>query len=195
MISLDEAWKWYESSRQQYRLVQRLAEKYWEDLPWDKKLERDERFKEVNQNELFNSASFALEHLDDLAVLVLFSVFESLVRERLVDELRIESGTIRHPVLRRASEEAIQRTEEGSFYRVFEAFKVKNDAVNDLIEEVNQVRHYRNWVAHGRRGKQPESVPPKIARDRLDRFLTLLEDQARQVADSATAGDAEIAAD
>jgi hypothetical protein len=44
----------------------------------------------------------------------------------------------------------------------------------DLVEEVNQVRKYRNWVAHGRRGEQPDAVDPATARDRLQRFLDFL---------------------
>ena len=41
----------------------------------------------------------------------------------------------------------------------------------NLIEEVNQVRRYRNWVAHGRRTPQPAAVTPATAYDRLKRFL------------------------
>jgi hypothetical protein len=41
----------------------------------------------------------------------------------------------------------------------------------NLTEEVNQVRRYRNWVAHGRRMEQPAAVDPATAYDRLKRFL------------------------
>jgi len=40
-----------------------------------------------------------------------------------------------------------------------------------LVEEVNQVRKYRNWVAHGRHAARPDSVDPETAYTRLDRFL------------------------
>jgi len=39
------------------------------------------------------------------------------------------------------------------------------------MEEVNQVRRYRNWVAHGRRDGPPAAVDPRTAYDRLQRFL------------------------
>ena len=43
------------------------------------------------------------------------------------------------------------------------------------LEEVNQVRRYRNWVAHGRRAAQPAAVSPKVAFERLTRFLTIFD--------------------
>jgi hypothetical protein len=39
------------------------------------------------------------------------------------------------------------------------------------VEEVNQVRQYRNRVAHGRRGNPPFSLDPETASERLKRFL------------------------
>jgi hypothetical protein len=59
----------------------------------------------------------------------------------------------------------------GSFYKVTEAYKALDP---DLIEQVNQVRKYRNWVAHGRRGEPQNAVDPKTAYARLNRFLDRL---------------------
>jgi len=39
---------------------------------------------------------------------------------------------------------------------------------------VNQVRRFRNWVSHGKRGPEPASVTPNVAFDRLKRCLILL---------------------
>lgn len=57
----------------------------------------------------------------------------------------------------------------------------KSPATNDLIEQVNQVRRYRNWVAHGRReDMRPEAeVYPKTAYDRLQKILTALQSMPR----------------
>ena len=46
---------------------------------------------------------------------------------------------------------------------------------SDLVEEVNQVRKYRNWVSHGKRGERPDNVEPPMAFDRLRRFLQFLD--------------------
>ena len=68
----------------------------------------------------------------------------------------------------RALNEAL---EHGSFYKVTEAYKSLDP---DLSEQVNKVRKYRNWVAHGRRGEPQNAVDPKTAYDRLKRFLDRL---------------------
>jgi hypothetical protein len=107
--------------------------------------------------------------MDDLAVLVLFSVFESQVRERLAAELKREvlEKSVTHTVLLRAVDDLIQQVEEGSFFKVLAPYKSLD---HNLVEEVNQVRRYRNWVAHGKRGKKPDGVDPRSAYERLDRF-------------------------
>ncbi len=174
MNTLEDAWNWYKESKEQHRLIQRLARNYWDDLPWEGKLDRDDHFKQADKDKILHSVTRGMEHLDDLAVLVLFSAFESLVRSRIEGQLRIVRNTIEHPVLGKALEEAIQRIEEGSFHWVLEPFKSKGEEFRKHIEEVNQVRRYRNWVAHGRRGKKPEAVSPAIARDRLNRLFELL---------------------
>jgi hypothetical protein len=46
----------------------------------------------------------------------------------------------------------------------------------DLVTQVDQVRKYRNWVAHGRRegGTDVSSVTPRVAYERLKEFLAVL---------------------
>jgi len=39
---------------------------------------------------------------------------------------------------------------------------------------MNQVRRYRNWVAHGRRTAKPDAVDPETAFRRLKEFLDVL---------------------
>ena len=75
-------------------------------------------------------------------------------------------------MLKSALEEAKRDIAEGSFFRVLEPFK---DEHADLVELVNQVRRYRNWVAHGRRGQPAASVTPALAHDRLKQFLELIQ--------------------
>jgi hypothetical protein len=171
MTKLEEAWRWYESTRAQLRRMQRLAEHYWDEMPWAGRLERANHFQHLEAAAVAGEAAFSLSHLDDLAVVVLFSVFESLVRHQVAQEVKQDSLAIRHRALRAAAEEALERIEEGSFFHVLEPFK---DVDANLVEEVNQVRRYRNWVAHGKRGQGPDSVTPRVAFDRLQRFLQLM---------------------
>ncbi len=149
MTTLDDAWRWYGSIRQQAKLTSRLAGKYWPDLPWEGVIGRDDFIRDINPEHLKEAASFVTDQLDDLAVLVLFSVFEATVRETVLASVRPEVEQLRHPSLRHAAKEACEAIENGSFFRVLDPFKADGNA--NLIEQVNQVRRYRNWVAHGRR--------------------------------------------
>jgi hypothetical protein len=173
MRTLEEAWRWYIRTKHQVSLIRRLAELHWSELPWEGKLGRDDHFKELKPEQLKDDADFSLSQFDDLAVLVLFAVFESLVRERLGTEIRavIEEKGISHALLLRSFQDLEQQVGEGSFFRILEPYKPL-DA--NLVEEVDQVRRYRNWVAHRRRGTRPEWVAPRMAYERLNRLWDLL---------------------
>jgi hypothetical protein len=127
----------------------------------------------LEAEDVIREADLGIEHFDDIAVLVLFSVFEAEVRLRVLSEVRAESESLRHPALVYAAGEAEQAIEDGSFWKVLEPYK--NPDLVGLVEEVNQVRRYRNWVAHGRRAAQPAAVTPKVAFDRLTRFLEVFD--------------------
>jgi hypothetical protein len=147
----------------------RLGEKHWNDLPWDGDLGRDNRLKELTSAEIVNDSQTVLDDLDDLCVLLLFSVFEAIVRERVLAEVEAElPPLLRHVAVKRALDEMKEGIESGSFFKVLEPYKTIDAK---LIEQVNQVRRYRNWVAHGRRTEQPAAVNPRTAYDRLNRFL------------------------
>lgn len=177
MITLDDAWRWYETVTRQAKLARRLAAKHWAALPWDDGLGRDPLFRELEADAVVQDSQFVTDHLDDFAVLLLFSVFEATVRESVLAEVRPEIEQLRHPRLKHAAREACEAIEEGSFFRVLDPFKPEGHA--DLIEEVNQVRRYRNWVAHGRRGDPPGNPPfrvkPALAHDRLKRLLAVIQ--------------------
>ena len=169
--TLEEAWRWYQAARDLSRMMGRLGGKYWDVLPWDGRLGRDDSFRLLEASQVEEKSHAVLDDLDDLCVLLLFSVFEATVRERVLADMADELPTFRHPALVQAIKALNDTVEHGSFYRVLDAYKGL-DA--NLIEELNQVRRYRNWVAHGRRGMQPDSVTPDDAYERLKRFLDRL---------------------
>ena len=171
IASLPDAWHWYRSARSLMSVMQRLGKKHWDFLPWEGDLGKDELLRELESAEIVEQAAFALGDLDDLCVLLLFSVFESVVRDRVLREVEAESESVHHPALRNAIESLKDSIAQGSFFRVMEAYK---GADAHLVEEVNQVRRYRNWVAHGRSGDKPTAMEPRDAFDRLQRFLATL---------------------
>jgi hypothetical protein len=88
-------------------------------------------------------------------------------RDYLAARIRPEAAGLADPILRAAAEDAIQGVEEGSFYR---------RVLHGLVTQIDQVRDYRNWVAHGRRERAGEmsNVTPQMAYERLEAFLAEL---------------------
>jgi hypothetical protein len=171
MIDLDDAWNWYATTRKQLKLFGRLGQKHWDGLPWDGTLGKDDKLTSLEADAIVTGSAFCLDHLDDFAVLILFSVFESAVRAQVLSEVEDEKSRLRHALIIQIVTDATDEIEHGSFYRVLQVFKGL-DA--NLIEEVNQVRRYRNWVAHGRRTAKPDAVDPETAFRRLKEFLDVL---------------------
>jgi len=180
--SLEDAWAWYTSVKESTLAMLALGKKHWDSLPWDGDLGRDDRLRDIQAPEILNWAKVILSDLDDLCVLLLFSVFEAIVRERALADVAAELPALRHPALQHAVRMLNESLEHGSFYKVTEAYKSLDP---DLIEQVNQVRKYRNWVAHGRRGEPQNAVDPNTAYARLQRFLDRLDDMPPKLSETS----------
>lgn len=161
--TLEEAWVWYQSAKSVARVSQRVGLRFWDRLP-----SNDNVLEKYDSANVVANAKAVSDDLDDLCVLLLFSVFESIVRERILKEIVAAAPSNTHPVILAAIGEARDRVESGSFGLLLQSYKIV-DA--DVVEGVNQVRKFRNWVAHGRRGAKPTIVEPKAALDRLQLFL------------------------
>jgi hypothetical protein len=173
--SLDDAWRWYAAVKTLALDTRRLARKWDDPALWDV-LSQDNRFRELSAADLKDRAETILDDLDELAVLVLFSVFEVTVRDRARADVDRETGSIQHPAVLSALQDLREAIENGSFGRVTESYKSMDV---DLTAQVNQVRKFRNWVAHGRRGQPENSVEPEAAMDRLRRYLARLEEMEK----------------
>ena len=171
IASLDDAWAWYEAVRSMTGWMGRLGRRYWDHEELAPLLSQDTKFRTVEREDIESRAERVSDDLDDLCVLLLFSVFEAIVRDRALEDVGAELPTARHPALKHALKSLQEALEHGSFAKVLEAYK---ELGADLVEQVSQVRRYRNWVAHGRRGDQPDAVDPRTAYDRLRRFLTVM---------------------
>ncbi len=169
MIStLEDAWRWYERVRTLAGHMERLGERFWDRDEWAQLLGHDNHFRHVESGHLLGDANAIREDLDDLSVLLMFSVFEAIVRDRVSADVSRSLPEQLHPAVEHAIDELKKDIETGSFGRVTEAFKSLD---HELVENVNQVRRYRNWVAHGRRDQQPALVKPAAAYQRLSEFL------------------------
>jgi hypothetical protein len=177
IASLDDAWAWYESVKTLTATMARLGEKYWTDPTWESSLSRDNQLRHLEASAISERANTVFAELDDFCVLLLFSVFESVVRERGLATIQAaieEIPTKRLPAIAHALKDLTDSLEQGSFFKILEPYKML-DA--DLTEQVNQVRRYRNWVAHGRHSEKPDAVDPEAAYTRLQQFLKMLDTQ------------------
>jgi hypothetical protein len=176
MKTLADAWDWYIATKKNLARMRRLGEKHWNDPSLENaSIWQDDYFKMLEKNDIVAESDVSLMPIDDLAVVVLFSVFESRVRDYLIELIRPEAKGINDPILKEAAEDAIRGVEEGSFYRrVLDPLKKQGRVSADLITQVDQVRDYRNWVAHGRRDVPTNNVTPNLACGRLGEFLAAL---------------------
>jgi hypothetical protein len=172
MRTLDDAWQWYNDVKESLKRMSRRGSRYWDHIPWEEDLwKSDKHFSELSKEALTGAAEHGLEHLDDLAIVVLFSVFEAVVRGAILEQITAETTEYQHRAIVEALETAKEKIGEGSFFNVLFPFN-KIDA--PLFEQVHQVRKYRNWVSHGKRGGQPPNVIPLMAYQRLQRCLAVL---------------------
>jgi hypothetical protein len=168
--SLDDAWKWYSAVKKLAADMRHLAGRC--DSPeWRALLDQSNRLRELTAADLQDMADTILDDLADLVVLVLFSVFEASVRTQALSDVDRSTTLITHAAVKQAVKELKEAITSGSFARVTAAFQQMD--VN-LTEQVNQVRKYRNWVAHGRREAPEHNVTPEMAFDRLGRYLALM---------------------
>lgn len=178
MKTLADAWNWYESTKRNLARMRRLALRHWDDPSLSgATIWQDDQFRMLISEDIVAETTVSLQPIDDLAVVVLFSVFESHVRDYLVARIKPEAANLTEPILKEAADDAIQGVEEGSFYRrVLYPLKEQGRISADLVTQVDQVRDYRNWVAHGRRERTVlmNNVTPQVAYERLRDFLAAL---------------------
>ena len=172
MTELDGAWAWYQATRVTLKVAERLGEKYWDELPWEGTMGRDNRLRGVEAKELRQNAQLAQQHLDDSAIILMFSAFEGLVRNHAANQVRIAAATISHPILIAAGKEATRSVAKGPFWYVLDAYAKGGHA--GIADRVRRIRKYRNWLSHGRRGKPQSAIEPKTAYDQLRDFLALI---------------------
>jgi hypothetical protein len=176
MKTLAEAWDWYVATRSSLMQMRRLGEGHWSSPSLaDASIWQDDHFKMLEAGDIVAQTTVGLKPVDDLAIVVLFSVFESLVRDYLIELIKPQAERITDPILKAAAEDAMLGVAEGSFYRrVLEPLKNQDRVSAVLVTEVDQVRDYRNWVAHGRRAEPTNNVTPDIAFQRLSNFLNAI---------------------
>jgi hypothetical protein len=176
MKTLADAWNWYQAAKRNLGRMRRLGSNHWGHASLAAvSIWQDDEFRMLEASDIVEETTASLKPIDDLAVVVLFSVFESRVRDYMVEQIEPDAAGLADPILKEAADDAIQGVKEGSFFRrVLEPLKKQHHVSPDLVTQVDQVRDYRNWVAHGRRNAPTNNVTPEMAYQRLNEFLTVL---------------------
>jgi hypothetical protein len=158
--------------------MRRLGRRHWNDASLETaSIWQDDAFRRLEAPLIVRETTASLKPINDLAIVVLFSMFESHVRDYLAARMRPEADALTDPILKEAADDAVQGVQEGSFYlRVLHPLKQQGRIPADLVTQVDQVRDYRNWVAHGRRERVADmsKVTPRMAYERLKAFLAVL---------------------
>jgi hypothetical protein len=123
IASLADAWRWYEGARLLAQTMERLGKKHWNNLPWEGDLGRDNHLKDLTSENILDGSNRFLDDLDDLCVLLLFSVFEAAIRDRVLAEVEAELPPLHHVAIKRALEEMKEGIEQGSFFKLLEPYK------------------------------------------------------------------------
>ena len=98
IATLADAWAWYEAVRDLAYWMDRFARRYWDAPELAEILGKDDKFRALAGVEIQDKARKVITDLDDLAVLLLFSVFEAEVRGRTLESVEKEIKTPpRHP--------------------------------------------------------------------------------------------------
>ena len=177
MKTLMDAWTWYESARKNLVRMRRLGTHHWNDESLkDASIWSDEFFKEVEAGDIKTETTLAIEQLEDLGVLVLFSVFEAIVRDHLESVIRPMTGNLGHEILEEAALDALEGIRLGSFAnKVLSPLQKQKRITSELSDKVKQVRDYRNWIAHGKRDSREANVVNLDAKEAFERLKEFLE--------------------
>lgn len=177
MKTLQDAWDWYQAARTNLSRMRRLGTHHWNDPSLEgASIWFDDRFKEVEAHAIEQETARALQPLEDLGVLVLFSVFEAAVRDHLEAILKPFTGHLGHPIFEHAAEKVLEGIRQGSFAnQVLTPLQEQGRITPQLSDKVKQVRDYRNWIAHGKREPRDSAVVNMDASEAYDRLKEFLE--------------------
>ncbi len=181
--TLEAVRDWYVAVRHAAKLLSRLGEKHWDNLPDDHPISRDELFKRYTTGAKLGTAAeaTATDVLEDTAVLMLFAAFEGRLRARAAGDVKAELAALPpQSLLSRVPAQLGRRVERAALARLLDFYSPSDPR---LVDEVKALRLHRNSLVHGRSVSSRKRLRPENVYTVLSRFLSLLE--SRSVAEPA----------
>jgi len=163
---LNAIFDWYKFTRDLLQGISKMLEQNPEnlhDLSWPKELE----WQPIDKAQ--DTLRRALEELDDLVVLALFAGFEAWLLQEISEVLcaKGEPITAFSQEVFAYARSALQRE---SLAKLLDVYKTIMPA--KTVDQVKEIKRYRDWVAHGKRKPRPLAITPKEAYERLNEFIT-----------------------
>jgi hypothetical protein len=162
---LDHVYKAFSAASDCFRVVERAI-----------RIQHEELFRRTQFYRLPSTATdVVLESAEtqaaDLAILALFATFERFVIEHLQMSNRLLAAGYPQQYSTKLAEKFETEVEYWKFGEVLDLFKGEID--RDLIGQVKQIKHYRDWIAHQNPNKPtPTQISPKVAFDTLGKMIT-----------------------
>jgi hypothetical protein len=163
---LDAIFDWYKFTRDLLQWISKMLEQNPENLhdrPWPKEL----KWQPIDKVQ--DKLKHALEELDDLVVLALFAEFETWLLQE-ISEVLCAKGEPVTAFSQGVLEHARSALERESLAKLLDVYKTI--VPPETVDQVKEIKKYRNWVAHGKRKDQPFAMTPKEAYERLNEFIT-----------------------
>ncbi|MFM0646605.1 hypothetical protein PQR14_19950 [Paraburkholderia bryophila] len=166
---LDPVYKAFAVANDCFRVVTRTIQNQHEELI------RRTQFTGATPEDANIALEDAAKQAADLAILALFATFERFVIEHLQTANRLLATGYPQQYANRLAEKFETEVEYWRFGEILNLFKGEVDA--DLIEQVKQIKQYRDWIAHQNPCK---SIPTQVAPETVFDVLTRMIEQIRR---------------
>jgi hypothetical protein len=160
----------YETTRNAFKVLYRCVRfgPAWQERPF-----RNTTFHRQEAGHVTERLNAANTELDKLTLFSLYAAFEARLRDHVSGHVGLlrAAGTPDPQFGEALADEFGAFVGGPRFGKLIELF---DHAVGEeLIAKAGAIRKFRHWMAHGRRGPAPPSVPPRAAYNTLTEFLTL----------------------
>lgn len=147
----EQSWQTYKITRDSLKVLNRVVDSGEESFL------HDTAFPGLTPKEFKTWYMRSFSDLDDYIILTLFALFEQI----LVDYLKQKSHKILEETPKEISKNLYDKiSQKMQFWQQIERFKILKGFIDTkLIENLIQVKEYRDWIAHKNPRKKPPAKP------------------------------------
>ncbi|MFW5836641.1 MAG: hypothetical protein ACOCVM_01435 [Desulfovibrionaceae bacterium] len=117
----------------------------------------------------------ARQEIDDLFIVAIWAAFESALRTFFQSKCVCLKKLAPQDISKNLEEHVIKEIEYWKMDEVLDLLKSNGFIDPMVIGNAKQVKHYRDWIAHGKRKDAPTQAAPDTAYRLLSEILTILD--------------------